>query len=33
MLYINKDYWAKINEIAGNEKGIKTKIINDVLEA
>ncbi len=33
MLYINKDYWANINEIGGNEKGIKTKIINDVLEA
>ena len=32
-VYINKDYWAKINKIAGNEKGIKTKVINDALEA
>ena len=32
-VYINKDYWAKINEIASNEKGIKTKVINDALEA
>ena len=32
-VYINKDHWAKINDLAGSEKGIKTKVINDALEA
>ena len=31
-LYIRNDLTEKISALAGNEKGVKTKIINDALD-
>ena len=31
-VYIRNDFAEKISTLAGNERGVKTKIINDALE-